>query len=104
MVYRCMQPPCLNLVLCSSSFADVINAVLNPMRIDICDLLEKTDKSISKRISCLPTHPLYNLLPRVKESSKRLRTSNKPTTPGCVNAERFKASFNRLYFKYTFTF
>ena len=72
--------------------------------IDICDLLEKTDKSISKRISCLPTHPLYNLLPRVKESSKRLRTSNKPTTPGCVNAERFKASFNRLYFKYTFTF
>ena len=34
--------------------------------IDIYDLLEKTDGSISKRISCLPTHPLYNLLPKVK--------------------------------------
>ena len=34
--------------------------------IDIYDLLEKTDRSISKMISCLPTHPLYNLLPRVK--------------------------------------
>ena len=42
--------------------------------IDICDLLEKTDRSISKKINCLPTHPLYILLPRVKESSKRLRT------------------------------
>ena len=31
MVYRCMQPPCLNLILCSSSFVDVINAVLYPM-------------------------------------------------------------------------
>ena len=31
MVYRCMQPPCLNLILCSSSFADVINAVVYPM-------------------------------------------------------------------------
>ena len=28
--------------------------------IDIYDLLEKTDRSISKKISCLPTHPLYN--------------------------------------------
>ena len=42
--------------------------------IDTYDLLEKTDRSISKMISCLPTHPLYNLLPRVKESSKRLRS------------------------------
>ena len=31
MVYRCMQPPCLNLILCSSSFADVINAVIYTM-------------------------------------------------------------------------
>ena len=62
---------------------------------DIYDLLEKTDRSISKKISCLPTHQLYNLLPRVKESSKRLS----------FNTERFKASFiNRMYFKYTFTF
>ena len=26
--------------------------------IDIYDLLQKTDRSISKKISCLPTHPL----------------------------------------------
>ena len=31
MVYWCVQPPCLNLILCSSSFADVINVVLYPM-------------------------------------------------------------------------
>ena len=43
--------------------------------IDICDLLEKTDRSISKKISCLLTYPLYNLLPRVKTSEN----SNKPT-------------------------
>ena len=42
--------------------------------IDIYDLLQKTYRSISKRISCLPTHPLYNLLLKVKESLKRLRT------------------------------
>ena len=34
--------------------------------IDIYDLLEKTDRSISKKISCLPTHPLYNLCPELK--------------------------------------
>ena len=64
--------------------------------IDIYDLLEKTDTSISKRISCLPNHPLYNLLPRVKESSKRLisQTSLLP----CVNTERFKASFINRFF------
>lgn len=69
--------------------------------IDIYDLLEKTDRSISKRISCLPTHPLYNLLPKVKESSKRLRTQT--SLLPCVNTERFKASYiNRLYFQYAF--
>ena len=45
---------------------------------------------IPKKISCLLAHPLYNLLPRVKESSKRLRpqTSLLP----CANTERFKAT------------
>ena len=50
MVYRCtcMQPPCLNLILCSSSFADVINTIICMFyAIDIYDLLEKTDWSIS---------------------------------------------------------
>ena len=71
--------------------------------IDIYDLLEKTDRLISKRISCLTTHPLYNLLPKVREFSKRLRTQT--ILPPCVNTERFKASLiNRLYFKHTFTF
>ena len=102
-VYRCMHPPCLNFILCSSSFADVINAVLYPMLQPIYHFLEKTDKSISKKISCLPTYPPYNLLPRVKKSSKRLRTQT--SLLPCVNPELFKASFiNRLYFKYTFTF
>ena len=36
-------------------------------------MLEKTDRSISKRISCLSNHLLYNLLPRFKESLKHLR-------------------------------
>ena len=71
--------------------------------IDIYDLLEKTDRSVSKRISCLPTNTLYNLLPRVEESSKRVRTQT--SVLSCVNTERFEASFiNRQYFKYTFTF
>ena len=70
--------------------------------IDIYDLLEKTDKSISTKIGCLLTHPLYNLLPKVKESSKRLRTQT--SLLPCVNTERLKASFiNKPYFKYTFT-
>ena len=70
---------------------------------DIYDLLEKIDRSISKRISRLPNQPLHNLLPRVKESSKRLRSQT--SLLPCVNTERFKASFiNRLYFKYTFIF
>ena len=74
--------------------------------IDIYYFLEKKkkkrDKSISKKISCPPTYPLYNLLPTIKESSKRLRTQT--SLLPCVNTQLFKASFiNRLYFKYTFT-
>ena len=65
---------------------------------NIYHFLEKPDKSISKKISCPPTYPLYDLLPRVKESSKRLRTQT--SLLPCVI---FKASIiNRLYFKYTF--
>ena len=71
--------------------------------IDVYHFLQKTNKSISKKISCLPTYPPYNLLPRVKKSSKRLRTHT--SLLPCVNTELFKASYiNRLYFKYTFTF
>ena len=73
--------------------------------LDIYDLLgkRKTDRSISKKISFLPTHRQYNLLTKGKESSKRLRTQT--SLLPCVNTERFKASFiNKPYFKYTFTF
>ena len=71
--------------------------------IDIYDLLEKTDRSISKKISFLPTHRQYYLLTKGKESSKRLRTQT--SLLPCVNTERFTASFiNKPYFKYTFTF
>ena len=73
--------------------------------LDIYDLLgkKKTDRSISKKISFLPTHRQYNLLTKGKESSKRLRTQTNLLP--CVNTERFKASFiNKPYFKYTFTF
>ena len=73
--------------------------------LDIYDLLgkKKTDRSISKKISFLPTHRQYNLLTKGKESSKRLRTQT--SLLPCVNTERFKASFiKKPYFKYTFTF
>ena len=72
--------------------------------LDIYDLLgkKKTDRSISKKISFLPTHRQYNLLTKGKESSKRLRTQT--SLLPCVNTERLKASFiNKPYFKYTFT-
>ena len=71
--------------------------------IDMYDFLKKTDRSISKKISCLSTHLLYNLLLTVKESSKRLRTQT--SLLPYVNTEHFKTSFiNRLYFKCTVTF
>ena len=68
----------------------------------IYDLLEKTDWSISKKISYLPTHPLYNLLARVKDSSKHLRTHT--SLLPCVNTERFKTSFINRLFKIYFYF
>ena len=62
----------------------------------IC-LKKQTQWSISKMISGLLTHPFYNLLPRVKDSSKHLRTQTISLLPS-VNTERFKASFiNRLF-------
>ena len=62
-VYRCMHPPCLNFILCSSSFADVINAVLYPMlQIYIIFLKKQTSQSprrlvaylLIRRIICCP--------------------------------------------------
>jgi hypothetical protein len=66
--------------------------------IDIYDLLEKTDRYIYKKISRQPSHALYGLLPKVKESSWRLRTHTSQLPR--LDKERFKASFiNRLHFR-----
>ena len=113
-----------SLILCKISYGLPVNAASVPELIntvqqflrrcrkrhfisyalDIYDLLgkRKTDRSISKKISFLPTHRQYNLLTKGKESSKRLRTQT--SLLPCVNTERLKASFiNKPYFKYTFT-
>ena len=66
----------------------------------IC-LKKQTGQSL-KKISYLPTHPLYNMLPRVKDSSKYLRTQT--SLLPCVNTERFKASFINRLFKIYFYF
>lgn len=77
MVYRCMQPPCLNLIRCCSSFADVINAVLYIMlQIYMICLKKQTGQSPRRLVAYLliPSSSWYNLLPRVNESSKCPRT------------------------------
>ena len=67
----------------------------------IC-LKTQTQWSISKMFSYLLTHPFYNLLPRVKDSSKHLRTQT--SLLPSVNTERFKASFINRLFKIYFYF
>ena len=63
------------------------------------DLLEKCDRRLFTKIKNNVNHPLYALLPKVKESSKKLRsqTSQLPR----INTERFKnCYFNRIRFQY----
>ena len=44
---------------------------------DIYDALEEVDRSLFKKISSMPGHPLYPFIPKTKESSVHLRvTSN----------------------------
>ena len=40
---------------------------------DIYKVLEGVDRSLSKKISSMPGHPLYPFVPKTKESSARLR-------------------------------
>ena len=56
--------------------------------INIYDLLEKCDRRLFTKIKNNVNHPLYALLPKVKESSKKLRsqTSQLPR----INTESFK--------------
>ena len=67
--------------------------------IDIQGLVDKTDYAIFKKVSNKPSHPLFQYLPKTKQSSYYLR--NKSSLLPRVNTERFKNSFiNRLYFKH----
>ena len=67
--------------------------------INIYDLLEKCDGRLFTKITNNVNHPLYALLPKVKESSKRLR-SQASQLPR-INAERYKnCHFNRIRFTY----
>ena len=71
--------------------------------LDIYTLLEKHDNNMYNKIKSDPGHPLFNSLPRIKESSMKLR-NNSSLLPR-VNTERFKNSFiNRLFFKYRLAF
>ena len=68
-------------------------------RIDIYGVLEEVDRSLFKKISGMPGHPLYPSIPKMKESSARLRVPSSQLPR--VNTQRFKNSFfNRLFFKY----
>ena len=68
--------------------------------VSIYDLLEKCTHRLFTKIKNNVNHPLYALLPKVKESSKKLRsqTSQLPR----INTESFKnCYFNRIRFKKT---
>ena len=67
--------------------------------INIYDLLEKCDRRLFTKIKNNVNHPLYALLRKVKESSKRLRlqASQLPR----INTEHFKnCYFYRIRFQY----
>ena len=67
--------------------------------INIYDLLKKCDRRLLTKIKNNVNHPLYALLRKVKESSKRLRfqASQLPR----INTEHFKnCYFNRTRFQY----
>ena len=67
--------------------------------IDIHDLLEKQDKKIHTKVMGLEGHPLYDMLPEVKNTRYQLRRESavKPK----INMKRSMSSFvNHLTFKY----
>jgi len=67
--------------------------------IDIQDLLEKQNKKIRTKVMGLEGHPLYNMLPKVKNTRYQLR--RKSAVKPKVNRKHFMRSFvNRLTFKY----
>ena len=67
--------------------------------INIYDLLEKCDRRLFTKIKNNVNHPLYALLRKVKESSKRLRFQANQLPR--INTEHFKnCYFNRIRFQY----
>ena len=70
--------------------------------VNVSELVEKSDLAIANRICKQPSHPLFNLLPRLKESSLNLRNSR--SSLPLLNTERYKSSFlNRLHFQCQFS-
>ena len=67
--------------------------------IDVNELIDKSDRSIFNKIKKNCNHPLYEIMPKIKQTSLRLR--NPTSLLPRIHTERFKASYiNRLYFKY----
>ena len=68
-------------------------------QIDIYSVLEEVDCSLFKKIFSMPGPPLYPSVPKMKESSARLRVPSNQLPR--VNTPLLKNSFfNRLFFKY----
>ena len=65
-------------------------------QIAIQEVLEEVDRSLFKKISSTPRHPLYPSVPKTKESSTRIRFRNSQLPR--VNTQRFKNSFSTGYF------
>ena len=69
--------------------------------VNVSELVEKSDLAIANRICKQSSHPLFNLLPCLKESSLNLRNSR--SLLPLLNTGRYKSSFlNRLHFQYQF--
>ena len=66
----------------------------SPELINIYDLLEKCERRLFTKIKNNVNHPLYALLPEVKESSKKLRSQTE------LNRIEQNCYFNRIRFQY----
>ena len=67
--------------------------------IDVNELIDKSDRSIFNKIKKNCNHPLYEIMPKIKQTS--LRLGNPTSLLPRIHTQRFKASYiNRLYFKY----
>ena len=93
-------PPDLNTVQKFLARCYKRNYISHP--VNVSELVVKSDLAIAKRICKQPSHPLFNLLPRLKESCLNLRNSR--SLLPLLNTERYKKSsfLNRLHFQYQF--